>query len=61
MSLEGAMGEAMAFEGSTTKAFVKAFVFEAYVERFLAPTLQAGQIVVMDNLLAHTRQIGSGN
>jgi transposase len=42
------MGEAMALEGST-----KAFVFEAYVERFLAPTLQAGQIVVMDNLSAH--------
>jgi transposase len=38
----------MAFEGST-----KAFVFEAYVECFLAPTLQAGQIVVMDNLSAH--------
>ena len=48
MTLEGAMGEAMAFEGST-----KAFVFEAYVERFLAPTLRAGQIVVMDNLSAH--------
>ena len=34
----GAMGEAMAFEGST-----KAFVFEAYVEHFLAPTLKEGQ------------------
>jgi transposase len=44
MTLEGAMGEAMAFEGST-----KAFVFEAYVERFLAPTLRPGQIMVMDN------------
>lgn len=48
MTLEGAMGEAMAVEGST-----KAFVFEAYVERFLAPTLKGGQIVVMDNLGAH--------
>jgi transposase len=48
MTLDGAMGEAMAFEGST-----KAVVFEAYVERFLAPTLRAGQIVVMDNLSAH--------
>jgi transposase len=48
MALEGAMGEAMAFEGST-----KAFVFEAYAERFLAPTLSPGQIVVMDNLSAH--------
>ena len=35
---EGAMGEAMAVEGST-----KAFVFEAYLERFLAPTLEEGQ------------------
>jgi transposase len=48
MTLQGAMGEAMAVEGST-----KAFVFEAYVEHFLAPTLQEGQIVVMDNLGAH--------
>jgi transposase InsO family protein len=31
----------------------KAFVFEAYVERFLAPSLRPGQIVVMDNLSAH--------
>ena len=38
----------MAVEGAT-----KAFVFEAYVERFLAPSLQPGQIVVMDNLGAH--------
>jgi transposase len=49
MTLEGAMGEAMAVvEGS-----IKAFVFEAYVEYFLAPTLKEGQIVVMDNLGAH--------
>jgi transposase len=48
MTLQGAMGEAMAFEGST-----KAFVFEAYVQHFLAPTLRPGQIVVMDNLGAH--------
>jgi transposase len=48
MTLEGAMGEAMAVEGST-----KAHVFEAYVEHFLAPALKEGQIVVMDNLGAH--------
>ncbi len=48
MTIGGAMGECMAVEGST-----KAFVFEAYVERFLAPTLHEGQIVVMDNLGAH--------
>ena len=34
----------MAFEASNTKALVfEALVFEAYVERFLAPTLQPGQ------------------
>jgi transposase/transposase-like protein len=33
---------------SATKA-----VFEAYVERVLAPSLSAGQVVVMDNLAAH--------
>ncbi len=48
MTLEGAMGACMAVEGST-----KAFVFEAYAEHFLAPTLRPGQIVVMDNLGAH--------
>jgi transposase len=47
MSLEG-MGPSMAVEGSTTKV-----VFEAYVERFLAPTLRVGQVVIMDNLSAH--------
>jgi transposase len=47
MSIEG-MGECLAVEGATTKA-----VFEAYVERVLAPSLRAGQVVVMDNLSAH--------
>lgn len=32
---------------------VNAIAFEIYVEQVLAPTLQAGQIVVMDNLHAH--------
>jgi transposase len=35
-------------EGATTKA-----IFEAYVERVLAPALSPGQFVVMDNLTAH--------
>lgn len=48
MTLEGAMGACMAVEGST-----KGYVFEAYVERFLAPSLSPGQVVVMDNLGAH--------
>ncbi len=48
MTLSG-MGEAaMAFEGATDKE-----VFESYVERFLAPTLEPGQVVVMDRLGAH--------
>lgn len=42
------MGEAIAVEGSTNKE-----VFEAYVERALLPTLEAGEVVVMDNLSAH--------
>jgi transposase len=42
------MGETMAVEGSTTQE-----VFEAYVEHALAPTLEAGQMVIMDNLSAH--------
>jgi transposase len=50
MSLEG-MGPSMAIEGSTTKE-----VFEAYIEHFLAPTLRAGKVVVMDNLSAHKGQ-----
>jgi transposase len=47
MSLEG-MGAAMGVEGSTTQK-----VFEAYVERFLSPTLKPGQVVILDNLGAH--------
>ena len=42
------MGETMAVEGSTDQE-----VFEAYVEHALAPTLEAGQVVIMDNLPAH--------
>jgi len=34
---------------------INAQVFEAYVEQFLAPTLQAGDVVVMDNLSSHKR------
>jgi transposase len=42
------MGEPMAVEGPTDQE-----VFDAYVEHALAPTLEAGQIVIMDNLPAH--------
>jgi transposase len=50
MGSEG-MEPSMAVEGSTTKE-----VFEAYIEHFLAPTLEQGQVVVMDNLSAHKGQ-----
>ena len=38
----------MSVKGATDGA-----AFEAYVKRFLAPTLKRGQIVVMDNLQVH--------
>jgi transposase len=47
MSIEG-MGPSLAVEAPTTRE-----VFEAYVEKVLAPELSAGQIVVMDNLSSH--------
>jgi transposase len=42
------MGPCVAVEGTTTGE-----VFEAYVERFLAPKLAEGQVVVVDNLNVH--------
>jgi transposase len=47
MTLDG-MGETIAVEGSTDRE-----VFEAYVEHALAPTLEAGKVVIVDNLSAH--------
>jgi transposase len=47
MSVRG-MGACLAVEGPTTKA-----VFEAYLQRALAPSLRPGQVVVMDNLSSH--------
>ena len=47
MSAQG-MGPCLAVEGSTN-----AVVFETYIEKVLTPTLEPGQIVVMDNLCAH--------
>jgi DDE superfamily endonuclease len=43
VTLERGMGEAVSIEGATD-----AEVFETYVEEFLAPTLEAGQVVVLD-------------
>jgi transposase len=42
------MGLSLAVEGTTTRE-----VFEAYVEKILAPGLREGQVVVMDNLPAY--------
>jgi hypothetical protein len=44
----GGMGPSLAVEGATT-----ARVFETYVEKVLVPSLERGQILVMDNLGAH--------
>jgi transposase len=42
------IGPCLAVEGATTRE-----VFEAYLERALAPSLRPGQVIVMDNLSAH--------
>jgi transposase len=51
ITLEGAMSASMTVEGATD-----AQAFEAYVEHFLAPTLEKGQVVVLDGLGAHRTQ-----
>ena len=43
--------ESIVFQGSLNKN-----IFEAYVEKVLAPSLRPGDIVVMDNLSAHKSQ-----
>jgi transposase len=47
LSLQG-MGQALVWQGATD-----ASTFEAYIQQVLAPSLQRGQIVVMDNLSSH--------
>jgi transposase len=47
LTFEG-MGESMIIEGAAN-----AVALERYVEEILAPSLTAGQIVIMDNLAAH--------
>jgi hypothetical protein len=47
MSAEG-MGSCLAVEGATTRG-----VFEAYLERVLAPSLRPRQVVMVDDLSAH--------
>ena len=50
LSLSG-IGETMILEGAAN-----AQVFEIYIEQILAPSLQAGQMVIMDNLSIHKGQ-----
>ena len=50
LCLEG-MTAAMVVEGAVTTA-----VFEAYVQHILCPTLQPGDIVILDNLAPHHAQ-----
>ncbi len=50
MSTAG-MGPSLAVEGPTTRG-----VFEAYLQRLLAPSLEPGQVVVMDDLSSHKGQ-----
>ncbi len=45
----GGMGPALLVEGATTTE-----VFTAYVDQVLVPWLRPGQIVILDNLAAHT-------
>lgn len=50
LSLAG-LGPALMIEGPMTT-----LVFEAYIAQLLVPTLRPGQIIVLDNLSAHTSQ-----
>ena len=47
MSISG-MGEALILDGAADGA-----TFDLYVEQFLAPSLHAGQMVILDNLSIH--------
>jgi transposase len=51
MGKERGMGASLVVEGSTN-----GMVFETYLEDVLLPTLEKGQVVVMDNLSAHKRE-----
>ena len=51
ITLEGAMGASMTVDGATDSE-----AFEAYVEHFLAVSLEKGQVVVLDGLGAHRTQ-----
>jgi transposase len=50
LSLQG-IGESLIVDGAANSK-----LFESYVEQILAPSLQTGQIVIMDNLSIHKGQ-----
>jgi hypothetical protein len=50
------MGASLVVEGSTNTK-----VFETYLREVLCPTLEEGQVVVMDNLSSHKAERGSGS
>ncbi len=51
LSLQG-LGPVMTIEGA-----VDTIAFDVYVERFLCPSLRAGQVVVWDNLSVHKAEV----
>ncbi len=53
LTLLGAMSTRGVIAAMTVESPTDGDVFLAYVEQVLCPRLQAGQVVVMDNLLAH--------
>ncbi len=52
LSLQG-MGEALVWDGAADTS-----TFETYIEQVLAPSLERGQTVVMDNLSSHQGATG---
>jgi transposase len=53
MTLIGALGAGGIQAAMTVDAATDADIFTVFVEKVLAPTLRAGQVVVLDNLSAH--------
>ena len=53
MTMIGALGATGIQAALTVDAATDADIFTVFVEKILAPTLRAGQVVVMDNLSAH--------
>jgi transposase len=56
MTILGALGATGIQAAMTVPAATDADIFGVFVEQVLAPTLRAGQVVVMDNLSAHKEE-----